>query len=224
MKDGVIKQDGTSRLMRANLPDTYEEFKAVAANGTLTLDILFNSAGWQQLPTFLNKANLLKDTTATLFGMDDTAVPDNVFERLFPAMPTGTISWLASETIPSGFLKCDGSSVAKEDYPELYSVIGDTFGTGTDTTFQLPDLRAKFIRGAGTNGDYSATFGNTQGGSILISNSSHFPTVSNSEFSKIVPTNMGYRFGSGDGSQAAYSYGLRPYNVSLTPIIKYCGG
>ena len=170
------------------------------------------------------KAQTLSDATKLQYGLNSNAIPDDVFKCLFPAMPTGTISWLASETIPSGFLKCDGSSVAKEDYPELYSVIGDTFGTGTDTTFQLPDLRAKFIRGAGTNGDYSATFGKTQGGSILISNSGRFPTVSDSEFSKVVPTNMGYTFGGGDSGQTAYSYGLRPYNIVLTPIIKYCGG
>lgn len=79
MIDGIIKADGTSRLMRATLPATYEEFKAQAAAGTLPLDILFNEAGWSQLPTFLNKANLLKDLTANLFGLGADAVPDDVF-------------------------------------------------------------------------------------------------------------------------------------------------
>lgn len=78
MIDGIIKADGTSRLMRANLPATYEEFKAQAAAGTLPLDVLFNEAGWSQLPTFLNKANLLKDATANVFGLNANAVPNDV--------------------------------------------------------------------------------------------------------------------------------------------------
>lgn len=82
MIDGIIKADGTSRLMRANLPATYEEFKAQAAAGTLPLDVLFNAGGWSQLPTFLNKNNLLRDNTADLFGFNADAVPDDVFSYL----------------------------------------------------------------------------------------------------------------------------------------------
>lgn len=88
MIDGVIKADGTSRLMRANLPATYEEFKARAAAGTLPLDVLFNAAGWSQFPTFLNKANLLRDNTAALFGLGADAVPDDVL-ALIPDLVAG---------------------------------------------------------------------------------------------------------------------------------------
>lgn len=82
MKDGIIKADGTSRLMRATLPATYEAFRAAAAAGTLPLDVLFNESGWSQQPTFLNKANLLTDSTALLFGLGAEAVPDNAFSLL----------------------------------------------------------------------------------------------------------------------------------------------
>lgn len=78
MNDGIIKADGTSRLMRAELPATYEELRAKAAAGTLPMDILFNAAGWTQLPTFLNKGALLKDLTADLYGLGADAVPDDV--------------------------------------------------------------------------------------------------------------------------------------------------
>lgn len=82
MKDGIIKADGTSRLMRATLPATYEAFRAAAAAGTLPLDVLFNESGWSQQPTFLNKATLLQDSTAALFGLGTEAVPDNAFSLL----------------------------------------------------------------------------------------------------------------------------------------------
>lgn len=79
MIDGIIKADGTSRLMRAELPATYEEFRAQCRDGTQPLDILFNALGWSQLPTFLNKENLLKDPTASMFGLGADAVPNDVF-------------------------------------------------------------------------------------------------------------------------------------------------
>lgn len=82
MMDGIIKSDGTSRLMQAELPATYEEFRAKCLTGDQPLDVLFNALGWSQLPTFLNKTNLLQDPTAALFGFGADAVPNTVFNWL----------------------------------------------------------------------------------------------------------------------------------------------
>lgn len=95
MNDGIIKENGTSRLMRASLPATYEEFRLKAAAGTQPLDIMFNADGWTQLPTFLNTANLLKAATAALYGLGSDAVPDDVFSKIFDHVDTIL-------TIPSG--------------------------------------------------------------------------------------------------------------------------
>ena len=82
MKDGIIKADGTSRRVKATFPATYEEFRAQAAAGTLSLDVLFQAAGWSQQPTFLNKGNLVDDITAGLGGFDSNVVPNDVFRYL----------------------------------------------------------------------------------------------------------------------------------------------
>ena len=82
MNDGIIKGDGTSRKVFANLPATYEEFRMQAASGELAMDILFNAAGWQQQPDFLNKKNLLQDTTADRVGLDSGSVPDDALWTL----------------------------------------------------------------------------------------------------------------------------------------------
>jgi len=50
--------------------------------------------------------------------------------------------------IPSGFLLCDGAIVSRTDYAALFAVIGTSHGEGDgSTTFHLPDLRGRFIRG-----------------------------------------------------------------------------
>lgn len=62
--------------------------------------------------------------------------------------PTGTILSFASEVAPDGWLVCDGQQVSRSTYAELYSVIGNRWGEGDgSTTFHLPDLRGRFLRG-----------------------------------------------------------------------------
>lgn len=83
MIDGIIKYDGTSRMITGKFPDTYEEFKQLAAGNGVPADVMFNSSGWQQLPTFLNKENLLADQTAALYhGLNADSTPNDVYAFL----------------------------------------------------------------------------------------------------------------------------------------------
>ena len=211
MNDGIIKQDGTSRLVKASFPATYEEFRTMASNGTLTMDILFNAVGWQQVPTFSNKANLLPDDLINLLGIPDSSVPADAYKAI---PPTGSIFWFAGENAPNGYLICDGSSVLKVDYPKLYSVLGSTFGEETETQFYLPNLSAAFIRGAGSQNGYSAMFGKTQEATYVAQPSDVGNADKTGSYSKRP-----------DGRQGTYTdmygYYIRPFNVALTPIIKY---
>lgn len=61
---------------------------------------------------------------------------------------TGAVQSFARSTAPSGWLKCNGAAVSRATYSALFAVIGTTFGAGDgSTTFNLPELRAEFIRG-----------------------------------------------------------------------------
>jgi len=63
-------------------------------------------------------------------------------------LPTGSILPFASNFIPDEYLECDGSEYSRSSYPDLYSVIGLTFGgSASRETFRVPDLRGLFIRG-----------------------------------------------------------------------------
>jgi microcystin-dependent protein len=45
---------------------------------------------------------------------------------------------------------CNGAAVSRTLYPELFSLIGSTYGPGDgSTTFNLPDLRGRFVLGTG---------------------------------------------------------------------------
>ncbi len=85
--------------------------------------------------------------------------------------PVGTIEAFGGTTVPDGWLLCDGSEVSRIIYPNLYNAISTNWGAGDEsTTFNLPDLRGRFLRGtdhgAGTDPDAAArTAQNTLGNS-----------------------------------------------------------
>lgn len=72
--------------------------------------------------------------------------------------PIGAIMAYASNIVPIGWLLCDGRTITREDYAELYDLIGD----------KLPDLRGQFVRGLdnGRGIDPNRELGSEQGDAI----------------------------------------------------------
>ena len=73
-------------------------------------------------------------------------------------VPAGFVMAFAHETIPSGWLECNGAAISRTTYADLFSTIGTYYGIGDgSSTFNIPDLRGQFIRGwdhgAGTDPD-----------------------------------------------------------------------
>jgi microcystin-dependent protein len=83
------------------------------------------------------------DTTTFLRGDGAWSAPS--------AVPTGAIIPFGMNSAPSGWLACEGAAVSRSTYADLFTAIGVTHGAGDgSTTFNVPDLRGIFIRGAGT--------------------------------------------------------------------------
>ena len=145
----------------------------------------------------------------------------------------GTVSWYAATSAPTGYLACDGASLSTSSYADLFAAIGYTFG-GSGTSFNLPDLRDEFLRGAsatravGNTEDYAVH--NTVHTDIqgvryngAGNNAQGFTTLLGPQF------NNGFTytdvFGGGkfrmDPSSTHVADELRPRNIALLPIIKY---
>lgn len=81
------------------------------------------------------------------------------------AVPVGGVLPFAVNSVPTGWLLCNGSAVSRTGYANLYAKIGTTYGAGNgSTTFNLPDLRGEFVRGAdlGRGVDSSRVVGSSQ--------------------------------------------------------------
>jgi microcystin-dependent protein len=82
--------------------------------------------------------------------------------------PPGIILAYPSATAPTGWLLCNGQAVSRTTYADLFAVISTNYGVGDgSTTFNLPDYRGMFLRGAGTNGTHQMADGNYFAGPAL---------------------------------------------------------
>jgi microcystin-dependent protein len=72
-------------------------------------------------------------------------------------IPPGVIQAFGGGTVPSGWLLCDGSTASRSTYAGLFAAVGVVHGEGNgSTTFHLPDLRGRFLRGADDMGTGAA--------------------------------------------------------------------
>ncbi|HPS56951.1 MAG TPA: phage tail protein [Spirochaetota bacterium] len=85
----------------------------------------------------------------------------NLFKQINANTPAGTVVAYAGSVIPEGWLECNGAAVSRTEYSELFTALGTSWGVGDgDSTFNLPDLRGRFLRGvdgdAGNDSDNAA--------------------------------------------------------------------
>jgi microcystin-dependent protein len=109
---------------------------------------------------------------------------DNLFNAI-AKIPTGSIFPYGGSTEPPYWLLCDGREVLRSTYPELFAVVGHSFGappSGTGSYFLLPDFRGRLplgrdnMGGTGANrvtdvaADSVGGFGGTENKTIGIQN------------------------------------------------------
>jgi len=93
------------------------------------------------------------DQTAAAFSImfDHFCFNDETGCRLI-----GEIVTFAGPSNPSAnFLPCDGASLLRSDYPDLFAVIGVAFGAADGSHFSVPDLQGRAPIGVGSGSGLS---------------------------------------------------------------------
>lgn len=110
-----------TKLDEANIQDSAITEPLIAAEAITASKIASNA---------ITLAKLASDTVALL-------------------MPTGIIKPYVGSSAPTGWLLCDGTAVSRATYSALYTLVADSHGEGDgSTTFNVPDYRGRFLRGA----------------------------------------------------------------------------
>lgn len=81
------------------------------------------------------------------------------FMRGCDVVSIGTISMFAGATPPDRWLLCEGQSLLRADYADLFDVIGVGYGFVDGTHFNLPDMRFRSPMHPGTSADTVDTLG-----------------------------------------------------------------
>ena len=99
--------------------------------------------------------NLYKCIQANGASSTVVAPTDSTYWDQIPSsaqIPPGIVLTFGGSTVPEGFLICNGAAISRTTYEKLFAAIGTLYGAGDgETTFNLPDLRDRFIEGAGSN-------------------------------------------------------------------------
>lgn len=86
----------------------------------------------------------------------------------FGLMPSGAITAYGGTSAPAGYLLCNGASLLRASYANLFTAIGTAYGAADGTHFNVPDLRGYFARGtdngAGNDPDASGRIAANPGG------------------------------------------------------------
>jgi microcystin-dependent protein len=69
----------------------------------------------------------------------------NEINLLRSHLPVGTIYPYSKNIAPKGFFICNGRSLNRNMFSKLFDIIGTTFGSEDEDSFNIPDLRGKFI-------------------------------------------------------------------------------
>ena len=135
--------------------------------------MLFNAAGWSQLPTFLNKATLLSDATAAMLGGCST--PDQAlaflgkynqhwwkmrsnsshWEAAFGAYAHYTVTQEVSLPTIRNVIYSD-SIIINNDGSYQLAAPTSTVAISYDEYARLATLRGKYFQGTGRGGDAAA--------------------------------------------------------------------
>ena len=126
----------------------------------------------------------------------------------------GEIKMWAGDTVPYGWLLCDGSEVSKTEYPYLYSSIGDLWGTpNSSSNFKLPNLTGRVPVGYNAADTDFSTVGKTGGEKTHKLTISEIPSHNHRLYSRSVYRGSGNYVAHCDENNASTSYA---YNTGNT--------
>ena len=130
---------------------------AITVEGAATFESTMTVSG---NATFASNVNI--GGTVTITGANVQAVNAKVCASAFYGdgvnisglLPPGVIVPYGVSAAPTGFLLCNGTAVSRSTYAALFAVVSSLYGAGNgSSTFNVPDLRGRFIAGwdAGTS-------------------------------------------------------------------------
>ena len=180
------------------------------------LPIRFQDSSGSPFVSIQSPSSLSGNVTLTLpssitnGGFLQTDGSGNLSFQIVAGVPTGSVFCLAVDTVPTGYVKCNGASYQRTGtYAALFAVIGTTYGAADSSHFNVPDLRGEFVRGFddGRGVDSGRSINDPQGGQNLQHNHTASSSVTD-------PGHFHHSFKLGNAGQSRFNSTL---SSNVTP-------
>ena len=151
--DGTIVEAdlANSAVTSAKIADGEIVDADIAVGAAIDVSKLNGVARTGSANTFTGDQTVNGDLSVT-----DVTASGRVKDKSGYLAPVGTVNMFAGSSAPEGWLICDGSAVSSATYPDLYAVIGTTYG-GNESNFNLPNMKGKVPVGLDTgDADFNA--------------------------------------------------------------------
>ncbi len=228
---------------------TLEEFQALSYIETTQLAYLFQEGipEWNTSTNYFTHSIVKKTGTYEIYGSltDDNqgnALTDatkwvllqDLSNPVATSSDIGMIKAFGGTSVPTGFLACDGSSLLRATYPDLFTAIGTTWGSADGTHFTVPNLNRRALMGSGGSG--TGTIGNavgdTGGEEAHAQTSSEMAahhhgvniatgSAASSTFPATDPSTSAYAIGTDPGTDTQGS-GTAANVIQPSAIVKFC--
>lgn len=136
IRDALTEQLQLHNISESAHEDLRESFEAVSTE--IETKISGHNSDLEAHATLITRLTALEDALANPAPSAST--------------PVGSVIQYAGAAVPEKWLKCEGQTVLRTTYPELFAAIGTVYGSGDgSTTFKLPDFRGRVPGGVGGN-------------------------------------------------------------------------
>lgn len=154
--------------------------------------------------------------------IDNNVVVLGVGDAVSESQLIGFIIANPSMSIPDGFLECNGASLSKTTYANLFAKIGTNYG-GDSTNFKLPDLRGEFIRGwdNGRGVDSGRLIGSYQDDQFSSHNHKFADAAGGTGGPFLAASAVNFTAGLNDNTSSTGGAETRPRNIAMMHCIKY---
>ena len=133
-----------SANVQVSIPSTIGGFWVVSNTTTGAYSVTITSLGGGASVVVPQGYSSIVYSDGTNIGLADNGTAS------LSATPAGSLIQYGGAAAPSGWLLCDGTAISRTTYAPLFTAIGTAWGVGNgSTTFNVPDLRGAFLRGAG---------------------------------------------------------------------------
>lgn len=131
----------------------------LTVTGNLIVGGVLSVSNTLTMSTAVGSGVVAKPATADVYDIGTASLPfrslyaTNVYSSNYNSLP-GTLKLWAANTVPTGWLKCNGSTATTSTYVDLYAAIGTKYGTTATGHFFLPNLYETSVTAGGTTSTY----------------------------------------------------------------------